>query len=483
MLIEKSHVSQNPREGIRRWFADEEMELIVWQPSAGSEPDAFHLCYKVGPAEYMLTWNAETGYDHGRIQGSDQSPTRNRAPSLRKDRKLDRRKLLADFVARSPGVESVIAECVAAKILEFGETALDSMKHRPAEPAPSFPSPKRGGAGVGASGAGGGAGTPVPKPAPVPAPRAPLASGPAPLSRVEASPRTDGRLAEDLVRKVRMIEITTRRMVDDVMSGQYRTHFKGHGVQFSEHRLYVPGDDVRHIDWKVSARSRDPLIKKYEEERELTVLLVVDASGSEAFGSSRKLKSETAAEIAGMLAYAAVHTGDKAGMLIFAGKVEKIIPPKKGRQHVLRIVRDVLSHRAATRGTDLKGALDSAGRIMKHSGVIFVISDFLAEGYEIPLKRLARRHDVVAVQVGDERERQVPDIGHVLLMDPESGEERLVDTGSYAFKKWLEEQKTAHETDTETALKGGRVECLRVLTKDDYGDAVVRFFRKRAKRR
>src|SRR6185295_13045743 len=150
-------------------------------------------------------------------------------------------------------------------------------------------------------------------------------------------------LPEELLRKVRQIEITTRKMVSDVMSGSYRSHFKGHGVQFSEHRLYVPGDDVRHIDWKVTARTRDPLIKKFEEERELTVFLVVDVSGSGSFGSDAKLKSEIAAEVGGMLAYAAIHTGDKVGVLLFAGEVECIIPPKKGRQHVLRIIRDILA--------------------------------------------------------------------------------------------------------------------------------------------
>src|SRR5579872_5223628 len=154
------------------------------------------------------------------------------------------------------------------------------------------------------------------------------------------------------------------------MSGAYRSHFKGHGVQFSEHRLYVPGDDIRHIDWKVSARTRDPLIKKFEEERELTVLLVVDVSGSGAFGSDAKLKSEVAAEIGGMLAYAAIHTGDKVGVLLFAGEVECIIPPKKGRQHILRIIRDILGFTPKSRekGTNLKGALEAAGRVMKHSG-------------------------------------------------------------------------------------------------------------------
>jgi uncharacterized protein (DUF58 family) len=290
-------------------------------------------------------------------------------------------------------------------------------------------------------------------------------------------------LPDELIKKVRLIEITTRKMVNDVMSGSYRSSFKGQGVQFSEHRVYLPGDDIRHIDWKVSARSREPLIKKYEEERELAVFLIVDVSGSKSFGSSRKLKSEMAAEIAGMLAYAAVHTGDKVGLLLFGGEVEKIIPPKKGKQHILRVIRDVLSFRPRTKGTDLKGALESANRIMKHSGVVFVISDFMAQDYDIALKRLARRHDVVAVSIGDERELEVPEVGQLVLTDPETGAETWVDTASYTFKKWLKEYRAELETDTQTAFKGGRVEMLRVLTREDYGDAVVRFFRARSRRK
>ncbi|MCM2323345.1 MAG: DUF58 domain-containing protein [Oligoflexia bacterium] len=289
-------------------------------------------------------------------------------------------------------------------------------------------------------------------------------------------------LPEELLRKVRLIEITTRKMVDDVMSGQYRSQFKGQGMQFSEHRLYVPGDDIRHIDWKVTARTRDAMTKKYEEERELTVFLVVDVSGSNFFGSSRKLKAEAAAELAGMLAWAAIHTGDKVGLLLFAGEVEKIVPPKKGKQHILRIIREVLAFRPRSRGTDLKGALEAAGRVMKHSGVVFVISDFFAAGYDIALKRLARGHDVVAIGVGDERESKVPEVGRVLLHDPESGEERAVDTSSYLFKQWLSEFRLEHESG-KAVFKGGQVEFLPVLTKEDYGEAVVRFFRARARKR
>jgi uncharacterized protein (DUF58 family) len=290
-------------------------------------------------------------------------------------------------------------------------------------------------------------------------------------------------LPEELLSKVRHIEITTRKLVDNLMSGSYKSNFKGAGVQFSEHRIYVAGDDVRHIDWKVSARSRDPLIKKYEEERELTVFLIVDVSASKGFGTTAKMKSELAAEIGGMLAYAAAHAGDKVGMLMFAGKVEKIVPPKRGRQHIMRMIRDILSYKAETSGTDLKGALQSAQRIMKHNGVVFVISDFLAEDYEIPLKQLARKHDVIAIKISDERETEIPEVGQILLVDPETGEERLVDTTSYAFKKWLKDYKTMHETDTQTAFKGGKVTMLSVKTKEDYGTAVVRFFGARARRR
>ncbi len=290
-------------------------------------------------------------------------------------------------------------------------------------------------------------------------------------------------LPEELLRRVRQIEITTRKMVDDVMSGQYRTHFKGHGMQFSEHRIYVPGDDVRHIDWKVSARSREPVTKKYEEERELVVLLIVDISASGGFGSGKKLKAEVAAEIGGMLAYAASQTGDKVGVILFGGKVEKVLPPKKGRQHILRIIRDLLSFEKSEGGTDLKGALESAHRVMKHRGVIFLLSDFIAEDYELQLRKLARRHNVVAVSIADEREALIPDLGHFLFVDPETGVEQMVDTGSFAFKKWLKETQLTQQTDFSTAIKRGKIEHLKLATKEDYGEAVVRFFRARSRKR
>ncbi len=290
-------------------------------------------------------------------------------------------------------------------------------------------------------------------------------------------------LPDELIRKVRMIEITSRKRVDDVMSGNYKSQFKGQGMQFAEHRLYVPGDDVRHIDWKVSARSRDPLIKKYEEERELAVFLIVDVSGSNSFGSDRKLKSEAAAEIAGMLTWAALNSGDRVGLLLFAGGVEKVIPPRKGKQQVARMIREIIGHRAQSRGTRLDLALDAAGRVMKHSGVVFVISDFIAEDYGTAMRRLARRHDVIAISVADLREAEVPDVGRILVADPETGGESWVDTGSYAFKQWLQSQRKKRADERDEAFRGGEVDLLEVHTREDYADAVVKFFRRRRSRR
>lgn len=290
------------------------------------------------------------------------------------------------------------------------------------------------------------------------------------------------RLNDELVQKVRMIEFSVRRIVDDMMSGQYRSHFKGTGMQFSEHRQYYAGDDVRHIDWNTSARSRDLLVKKFEEERELNVLLVVDVSGSEHFGSQKQLKSEILAELGGMLASAAIHTGDKVGALLFAGEVEKTIRPKKGRVHVQRLIRDLLGHKTQTRGTDLKGALDAANRVLKHSGVVFVLSDFLAKDYELALRRLARRHEVVAVWLQDDRELEVPNVGTVLMEDPETGESRYVNTGSGGFRNWVKETVAAWTRRTEGALKGRHVDLLPIRTREDHGDALVRYFALRRRR-
>jgi uncharacterized protein (DUF58 family) len=286
-------------------------------------------------------------------------------------------------------------------------------------------------------------------------------------------------LSVELLKKIKLIEITTRKCVNDLMSGQYKSHFKGHGVQFSEHRVYVSGDDVRHIDWKASARTREPLVKKFEEERELTVLLIVDGSGSQFFGSNKLLKSEVTANIGGMLAAAATHTGDRVGAIFFGGEVEKIIPPKKGKHPVLHIIQEILTYRPKTKGTNLAAALDASRRLLKHSGVVFILSDFLTENYERPLKRLCRKHDVVAISIEDEREEIIPDIGRIRLADPETGEKHIFNTGSYSFKKWFQDFKSKHEGKKKETLRGKHLDYLKIKTEEDFADVLVRFFKNR----
>lgn len=290
-------------------------------------------------------------------------------------------------------------------------------------------------------------------------------------------------LPEDLLQRVKLIELATRRTVDDALSGSFKSSFKGTGVQFAEHRQYVAGDDVRHIDWKVSARTRDPLIKKFDEERELTVFLVVDISASLGFGSSQKLKAEAVAELAALITHAASRAGDKVGLLLFAGKVEKLIPPRKGRNHLLRMIRELLSDRVTTPGTALDEALLSASRLMKHSGIVFVVSDFYADDFSPELKRLSRRHDVVALNVRDLHEEKVPAVGRLLVLNPETGQEVWVDTDSYGFKKWLETFEKEDVARRRDAFRGGRVEELRLETRQDYADALVHYLRARARRR
>jgi len=297
-----------------------------------------------------------------------------------------------------------------------------------------------------------------------------------------AGAETPKRLSDEILRKVRQIEVTTRKSVDDLMSGSYKSHFKGQGVQFSEHRLYVPGDDVRHIDWKVSARSRDPLIKKYDEERELTVFLIVDVSASQEFGAHEKLKSEVAAEIGGLLSYAATHSGDKVGMLLFAGENEKIIPPRKGKKHILRMIQEILSFQPKTKGTNLAGALESADRIMKHKGIVFVISDFQTEGYETTLRRVAKKHDVVCMQIGDQREQEMPPLGVFYFRDPESGEESWVDTRSAAFRDWLKNHRAEASAALTELFKKSKAELLPIRTHEDYLQVLVSFFQRRARK-
>ncbi len=290
-------------------------------------------------------------------------------------------------------------------------------------------------------------------------------------------------LSEELLQKVRQIEISSRRWVDDVLAGSFKSQFKGQGVQFSEHREYIPGDDVRHIDWKVSARARDFVIRKYEEERERIVMLALDLSGSEYFGSQGKSKNEVAAELAALIAMAANRTGDRVGAIFFAGEVEKVIPPAKGRSHILRLVESVLSFEPRTKGTDLAAALKSVDRVMKHRGMVFVVSDLLAENFGLELKRLGRKHDLTLLQVRDRREKDLELASAVWAEDPETGEEFLFDPRSPRFKKWWKQWSEQQERQIKELAGQGHVDRLIVSGNEDYAGALVSFFRKRALRR
>ena len=290
-------------------------------------------------------------------------------------------------------------------------------------------------------------------------------------------------LSAEALKKAKLIEVQTKRLLDEALTGSFRSPFKGQGLQFAEHRVYVPGDDVRHIDWKASARTKEPLIKKYDEERELNVFLVVDQSASGAFGSGTNTKREAIQEVAAMIAQATFFSGEKIGMIGFDRQVNETLAPKKGRAHLHRVMAGVFAPDSGREGTDLRAALERVSKVMKHAGVIFIVSDFQAADYETNLRRLTRKHDVVAVRVKDAQELKVPNIGLLPFRDPETGVTTLVDTGSYRFQDWQRRENRNFEERTKTLFKKCGVEELPIETRNDLADTVVRFFSARARRR
>jgi len=280
----------------------------------------------------------------------------------------------------------------------------------------------------------------------------------------------------EILAAVRRIEIRTRRLVDEVFSGEYHSVFRGRGVEFREVREYVPGDDVRAIDWNVTARTGDPFVKQFEEERELTVVLAADVSASGRFGSGERTKAETAAELCGVLAFAATSNQDKVGLLLFSDHVEKYIPPAKGRSHVLRIIRELLTYRPRSAGTDLRAPLELVGRVLKRKATVFLVSDFWAEDFSGSLRTVARRHDCVAVRLRDPREREVPDVGLVAWRDAETGRELLVDTASAAVRRQLAERAARRDAHLERELRLAGVDLVDVLATGSYVEPLHRFF-------
>jgi uncharacterized protein (DUF58 family) len=286
----------------------------------------------------------------------------------------------------------------------------------------------------------------------------------------------------EVLRQVKLIELRTRGLVNSLFTGEYRSTFKGQGMEFSEVREYQPGDEVRSIDWNVTARMRRPFVKRYIEERELTVMLVVDLSGSERFGTVRRFKSELATELGAVLAMSAIRNNDRVGILLFTDQVEHVVPPRKGRRHVLRLIRDLLVHEPVGSGTDLAGALTYLRQMLHHKTIIFVISDFLAPDIERPLKYLAAQHDVVAISIDDPSERKLPDIGVARLTDAESGETIDIDTSDPDVRAHFENQVTAEREARKHLLRRLAVDEVPVSTDGGFIEPLLKFFRSRETR-
>ena len=295
-------------------------------------------------------------------------------------------------------------------------------------------------------------------------------------------------MPREVLRQVRLIELRTRGWVNTLFSGEYHSVFKGQGMEFAEVREYQHGDDVRTIDWNVTARMGHPYIKKHVEERELTVMLLVDLSGSERFGTRGRLKAELAAELAAVLALSAIRNNDRVGLLIFTDHVEHVVPAKKGRRHVLRLIRDLLAFRPSGRGTDIATALDYAGRMLPHRSILFLLSDFqMPEAADFPgfsrtLKLVSNRHDVVAIRMIDAAEESLPNAGVLLLTDPETGREVAMDTGRASLREFYDARAGTEERELRGLFRRLAVDEIEVRTDQSYVKPLMAFFRARERR-
>jgi len=290
-------------------------------------------------------------------------------------------------------------------------------------------------------------------------------------------------IPKDLLKKIRRIEIRTSHLVNDALAGQYHSAFKGRGMEFQEVRPYQIGDDVRSIDWNVSARYGEPFVKVFREERELTVLLMVDLSRSQEFGSREQFKRELIAELGATLAFSAIKNNDKIGLICFTDAVEKFVPPRKGTGHVLRVIRELLAFEPRGRGTDIAAALEHLNRIMRRRAVVFLVSDFQDAGYERGLRMARRRHDVILVNVSDRRERALPKAGLLDLVDNETGRRITVDTNSPRWRAEYERLTGRAAEEREQRFRRFRLDCVHVTTGQSFVEPLVRFFRTREARR
>lgn len=288
--------------------------------------------------------------------------------------------------------------------------------------------------------------------------------------------------AAEILRRVRRLEITTRRLVEESLAGSYHSVFRGRGMEFAEVREYEPGDDVRTIDWNVSARMGRPFVKKFTEERELTVMLAVDGSGSQRFGTGGPTKAELAAEVSALLAFSAIRNNDRVGLLLFTDRVERYVPPRKGREHALRVLRDLLAFETRGRGTNLTLALELLRRGVTKRAVVFLVSDFEDAGWERTLRVVARKHDVVAVLISDPRERAVPPAGVIAAEDPETGVRFLLDASSPHVRNAYASAAGAAWEARHNSLRRAGVDVLELSTQEPYERPLTRFFRERARR-
>lgn len=289
-------------------------------------------------------------------------------------------------------------------------------------------------------------------------------------------------IPKEILKKVKRIEIRTRGIVNDLFTGQYHSVFKGRGMEFSEVREYHYGDDIRTIDWNVSARAGHPYVKVFEEERELTVMLLVDVSSSAEFGTFEQMKGELAVELCAVLAFSAIKNNDKVGLMIFTDRIEKYVPPKKGKSHVLRVLRELLYFKPRGIETDINGALEYLNKVTRKRATVFLVSDFLSEDYKNALKIANKKHDLVAITITDPREQGMPNVGLVELEDAESGETVVVDTSDAALMNLFSSQAEDEKLKREKLFKSMNIDFIDVYTNKSYVEPLVKFFRKRAKR-
>jgi uncharacterized protein (DUF58 family) len=289
-------------------------------------------------------------------------------------------------------------------------------------------------------------------------------------------------IPKEILKKIRHIEIRTKRLVNDLFSGEYHSTFKGQGMEFEEVREYQPGDDIRLIDWNVTARTGFPHVKKFREERELSVVLLVDASSSGRFGTRERFKSDVAAELCALLAFSAIKNNDKVGLIIFTDRIEKFVPPKKGRSHVLRLIREILYFQPEGVATDIGMALEYLSKVVKRKSVVFLVSDFFFEGYDKPLQMANRKHDVVAVKISDPREATFENVGLIELEDAETGEIVVINTASKEFRREFQARAEEDLANLKRSFQLINTDFINIQTDQSYIVPLVNFFRMREKR-